>query len=276
MWSRVGVLAATLACLLGAGTATAAPNYVALGDSYAAGPLIPLQLQPYGCLKSSSNYAHFVAPRVGLPLRDSTCSGASTRHMTEPQGVTPGPNPPQFNALDADTRLVTLQIGGNDIGFSGIAQDCVDVDPNGPSCASKFTVDGQDVVQARIATTAQRVRNVLAGIKARSPLAKILVVDYPAIFPHSGGGCPPLLPVANASVPYLRGVHQSLNAMIAAEAATAGATLVPAYASSTGRDACSLPLLRWVEPAVPLHAAAPLHPNIMGMLGMADLVVARR
>jgi hypothetical protein len=230
---------------------------------------------PYGCLKSSSNYANLVALRIALPLRDRTCSGAQTKHMTEPQGVTPGPNPPQFGALDADTRLVTLQVGGNDIGFSGIATDCADVDPNGPSCAAKFTVDGQDIVQQRIATAGQRVHGVLAGIKARSPQAKILVVDYPAIFPHSGGGCWPLLPVANASVPYLRGVHQALNAMLATETAAAGATLVPAYASSVGRDACSLPLLRWVEPVVPLNLAAPLHPNLTGMLGMADLLVAR-
>jgi len=284
MWSRtrvralrtaLGGLAVALACAIGAGAASAAPNYVALGDSYAAGPLIPVPVPPYGCLKSSSNYANLVALRINLPLRDRTCSGASTRHMTETQGVTPGPNPPQFGALDTDTRLVTLQIGGNDIGFSGISEDCFDLDPNGPSCEAKFIVDGQDVVQARIATAGQRVRNVLAGITARSPQAKILVVDYPAIFPHSGGGCWPLLPVANASVPYLRGVQQALNAMLATEAATAGATLVPAYAASNGRDACSLPVLRWVEPLVPLNVAAPLHPNLTGMLGMADLVVAR-
>ena len=37
--------------------------------------------------------------------------------MTQPQGVTPVPNPPQFNSLTATTEVVTLQIGGNDIGF---------------------------------------------------------------------------------------------------------------------------------------------------------------
>jgi lysophospholipase L1-like esterase len=255
--------------------AVAEPNYVALGDSYAAGPLIPVPVPPYGCLKSSSNYANLVALRIRLPLRDRTCSGAQTRDMTQPQGVTPGPNPPQFDALDADTRLVTLQIGGNDIGFSGIATDCLDVNPAGPSCAAKFTVDGSDVLQARVAAAGTRVHAVLDGIRARAPQARILVLDYPAIFPHTGGGCPPLIPVANASVPYLRGVQGWLNAMLADQAAQAGATLVPAYASSVGRDACALPVVRWVEPLVPINAAAPLHPNLTGMLAMADLVVAR-
>jgi hypothetical protein len=269
-----GAFAVALACAIGAGTASAAPNYVALGDSYAAGPLTGVFVPPYGCLKSDTNYANLVALRINLPLRDRTCSGASTRHMTEPQGVTPGPNPPQFGALDTDTRLVTIHIGGNDIGFSSLATDCADLNPNGASCASKFIVDGQDVVPARIATAGQRVRDVLAGIKARSPLARILVLDYPAIFPHTGGGCWPSIPVANASVPYLRGVQEALNAMLAGEAAFAGATLVPVYAASRGHDACGLPVLRWVEPLVPI-LGAPVHPNLFGNLAMSDMVVAR-
>ena len=51
--------------------------------------------------------------------------------MTAPQGVTPGPNPPQFDALDADTQIVTFNIGGNDIGFTGIAENCLSPSPIG-------------------------------------------------------------------------------------------------------------------------------------------------
>ena len=60
---RVGLLALVAAALLLAGFAggAAAANYTALGDSYAAGPLIPNPLLPLGCLKSSSNYAHRAA-----------------------------------------------------------------------------------------------------------------------------------------------------------------------------------------------------------------------
>src|SRR5882757_11123007 len=73
--------------LLGAAGASAA-NYVSLGDSYAAGPLIPNQsLNPLGCLRSDHNYAHDAAPGIGLTLRDPSCSGATTVHMTQPQNV---------------------------------------------------------------------------------------------------------------------------------------------------------------------------------------------
>ena len=127
-------LAASLAAL--ALPAPAGADYVALGDSYTAGPLIPLQIPPYGCLKSNNNYAHLAATRLGQPaFRDPSCSGAKTDHMESAQGVSPGPNPPQLHALDADTQVVTLGIGGNDIGFSGIAENCMSAtSPSGTFC----------------------------------------------------------------------------------------------------------------------------------------------
>lgn len=270
----VAIAAAAVLAVVPAG-ASAEPNYVALGDSYAAGPIIPVPVPPYGCLKSSSNYANLAALRVDLVLRDRTCSGASTRHMTEAQGVTPGPNPPQFEALDGDTRLVTLHIGGNDIGFSGIAQNCFSPSPTGSVCRDQYVVDGVDRVSARIAEVGGRVAGALSGIRARAPHARVLVLNYPAIFPHEGPGCYPLLPVADGDVTWLRAKHVELNAMLATQAAAAGAVLVDAYAASRGRDACGLPVLRWVEPLVPVNLAAPIHPNLTGMLGMADLVAAR-
>jgi lysophospholipase L1-like esterase len=265
-----------LAFLLFAAPATAAPRYVALGDSYAAGPVIPVQLPPFGCLKSSSNYGHLVQLQTPFPeFADPTCSGAKTDHMTQPQGVTPGPNPPQFDSLTADTTAVTLTIGGNDIGFSSIAQDCMRSAPsNGSPCKDKYTAGGQDEISRRIQEAAPKVDAVLQGIKARSPESTTLVVNYFAIFPHKGPGCYPQLPVAKGDVPYLRAKQEELNQMLATEAANNGAKLVDVYAASVGHDACALPGRRWVEPLFPANAAAPLHPNLLGMKAMADLVIA--
>jgi lysophospholipase L1-like esterase len=270
-----GCVAALVAALVFAGAAQAAPRYTALGDSYAAGPLIPAPLPPFGCLKSSSNYAHLAE----LTLRyaefaDPTCSGAETEDMTQSQGVTPGPNPPQFDSLTPDTALVTVQIGGNDIGFSSIAEDCLSTSPQGHPCQDKHVVDGQDEISRRIAETAPKVDAVLDGIRARSPQAKILVVNYSAILPHTGNGCWPQMPVARADVPYMRAKQEELNAMLAQQAAANGDMLVDVYAASVGHDACALPGLRWVEPVVPNNAAAPLHPNILGMQAMAAMVVS--
>src|ERR1051326_4231915 len=66
--------------------------YVALGDSYTAGPFIPVQQDdPVGCLRSDHNYPHLVAAILGFRLRDVSCSGATTQDMTSPQDVTPVP-----------------------------------------------------------------------------------------------------------------------------------------------------------------------------------------
>jgi lysophospholipase L1-like esterase len=267
------VVAALALLALLAATAVAAPSYVALGDSYAAGPLIPNPLLPLGCLKSSRNYPHLAAPGVGLPLRDASCSGATTEDMTQPQEVDPdGPNPPQLDSLDAETTVVSLTIGGNDIGFSEIAESCITVNPFQSPCRDKYASGGQDQISERIAATAPKVEAVLDGIEARAPLAETYVVNYPAIFPETGFGCWPQMPIGFADVPYLRAKQRELNAMVAAEAAEAGATLVNWYQASIGHDACKGTLTRWVEPLVPTNPAAPIHPNRRGMEGAAAVL----
>ncbi|HEU4739630.1 MAG TPA: SGNH/GDSL hydrolase family protein [Solirubrobacterales bacterium] len=274
---RAGLLALVAAALLLAGFAggAAAANYTALGDSYAAGPLIPNPLLPLGCLKSSNNYAHLAAPGIGLTLRDATCSGAETEDMTNPQNVDPdGPNPPQFNSLDASTTVVSLTIGGNDIGFSEVAQSCITINPFSHPCLDKYNSGGVDQLKARIEATAPKVAAVLQGIKTRSPSAKIYVTNYPAIFPESGFGCWPQMPIGFQDVPYLRATQQRLNNMIATQAAANGATLVNWYSASIGHDACKGTSTRWVEPLVPGTSAAPIHPNKAGMQGGANALLA--
>jgi lysophospholipase L1-like esterase len=267
------VLAAVTAAAVFAGSAQAADRFTALGDSFAAGPLIPTPLAPLGCLKSSNNYGRIAQRTLAFPeYRDATCSGAETEDMTAPQNVSPGPNPPQFDSLSADTKLVTLTIGGNDIGFSDLAQDCVAILPFGSPCRDRYTRNG-DEISRRIAETGPLVDAVLDGIRARSPSARVLVVNYAAILPHSGSGCWPRMPVTPRDVAWLRSKHEELNAMLAAQASANGAVLVDVYAASRGRDACTGSGTRWVEPYVPGNAAAPLHPNLRGMQAMAAMVV---
>jgi hypothetical protein len=270
----LALVALALLAAVAAGGARAA-NYVALGDSYAAGPLIPNPVLPLGCLKSDHNYPHVAAPSIGLTLRDASCSGATTVDMTNPQEVEiDGPNPPQFDSLDASTTVVSLTIGGNDIGFSEVAESCITLNPFSHPCKDKYDPGGKDQLAERIAATAPKVAAVLQGIHTRSPLAKVFVVNYPAIFPETGSGCWPQMPIGFQDVPYLRSTEQGLNAMLASQAATNGATLVNWYGASIGHDACKSTSNRWVEPLVPGTLAAPIHPNKTGMAGGAAALVA--
>jgi lysophospholipase L1-like esterase len=270
-------LVVTIAAWMVAGVAVSAAkadNYVSLGDSYVAGPFIPNPTLPLGCLKSDHNYPHLAAGGIGLSLRDPSCSGATTDDMTQPQSVDPdGPNPPQFNSLDASTTVVSLTIGGNDIGFSSIAESCITYNPFSHPCKDKYDSGGVDQIHNRIVATAPKVAAVLQGIHARSPAARVFVVNYPAIFPETGSGCWPQMPIAYQDVPYLRAKEQELNQMLATQAAANGATLVSWYAASIGHDACKSSSVRWVEPLVPGNSAAPIHPNLAGMQGAANVLV---
>jgi hypothetical protein len=273
---RLLALALTaLALLCGWAAAQArAANYVALGDSYAAGPLIPNQLPPFGCLKSDHNYAHLAAPSIGLTLRDPSCSGATTDDMTQTQNVEPGPNPPQFNSLDGETKVVSLTIGGNDIGFSEVAESCITLNPFATPCKDKYDSGGHDQLAERIEGAAPKVAAVLQGIHTRAPNARVFVVNYPAIFPETGIGCWPQEPIGWGDVPYLRSTEQRLNAMLASQAAANNATVVSWYQASIGHDSCKTQLTRWVEPLIPNELAAPIHPNKAGMHGASAALVA--
>ncbi|MGH9176951.1 MAG: SGNH/GDSL hydrolase family protein [Acidimicrobiales bacterium] len=276
-------LAAAVAVLLAAGlsgvvsTAKAedgAIRYVALGDSYTAGPVIPNQApDPPGCSRSDHNYPHLVAAWTGAELRDVSCSGATTKDLFAPQAVRGGANEPQLATLSADATLVTVGIGGNDIGFGDIVVSCLAVSPLGTPCRDRHVGPGGDRISARIAETAPRIATVLAEIGRRAPSADVLVVGYPAILPDTYDGCWPVMPVAWQDVRYLRDKEKELNAMLAQQAAAAGARYVDTYGPSQGHDACALPGVRWVEPVVPLAPAAPVHPNADGMQATARAVV---
>jgi lysophospholipase L1-like esterase len=265
-----------LAVLVVAVGSAAAKSWIGLGDSFAAGPLIPNQsLSPLGCLRSDHNYAHQSAAKLGYTLTDVSCSGATTADMFAPQSTSAGTNAPQLNALSPSTNVVTLQIGGNDIGFTEIIQNCVAINPF-DGCKDEYVVNGVDTISQRIAAAAPKVASVIQSIHASAPAARVFVLNYAAILPDTGSlGCWPQVPLAFSDVPYLRSKEKELNAMVAAQAAANGATAVDDYTASIGRDACKGSGTRWVEPLVPGNPAAPFHPNLRGMTGISGVVTAK-
>jgi len=269
----IGAVLVSTVIAMAPGTAGAATvNYVALGDSYAAGPLIPNQsLSPLGCLRSDHNYAHLSASALGLSLTDVSCSGATTSEITQPQSTTIGTNPAQDTALSAATNVVTMQMGGNDIGFTSIITGCATVWPFGSPCKDKYDPNGNDQLLARINATAPKIAASIRTIKARAPHAAVFVVGYGDILPSSGWGCWPVMPFAFGDVPYLNNTEVELNAMLATTAAANGAIYVDTYTPSKAHNTCA-GSARWIEPIVPTTAAAPVHPNALGMQNFAAVV----
>jgi lysophospholipase L1-like esterase len=265
--------------------------YVALGDSYTSGPKIPPQNgNPVGCDRSGRNYPALVAQDLGLKaadFRDVSCSGATITDLTAPQSTEDGTNPAQLSALTTTTKLVTLGIGGNDIGFSSMITQCVttgtlfkladkltDITDNAP-CEQRYTSgDGTtDEVTQKIRATGSRLGRALAEIERRAPQARVYVVGYPAILPVKGTTCGRTMPLAPGDVTFLRQKQEQLNTMLSERARAAGATYVDTFAPSDGHDACSPAKTRWIEPLEPSSPAAVVHPNEQGERGMATAVL---
>ncbi|HWJ98706.1 MAG TPA: SGNH/GDSL hydrolase family protein, partial [Acidimicrobiales bacterium] len=228
---------------------------------------------PLGCLRSTKNYPSIARTKIkAAKFKDVSCSGATTTHFFNEQGVTPGPNQPQFNSLNANTKVVTIGIGGNDIGFSGIVKNCATLDPFSAGCKGDYVTGGHDLLAEKIAATAPKIDQVLVEAKKRAPGAKIFVVGYPTIIPETGSGCWPTVPIVAGDIAYLRGVAKGLNTMLKTRAQANGVHYVDTATSSIGHDMCSSS--KWVEAIVPTTDAAPVHPNAKGMANTGNVVAA--
>lgn len=249
-------------------------DYVALGDSYTAGPAIPDQVDA-NCARSDRNYPSLLAAQEHYAgFTDASCSGATTAQMWQAQGT----NPPQLDAVTRDTDLVTVQIGGNDIGFGSIIATCAGLSVTAPAaspCKDHYGASGTDQLTATIVNAAPKIAKVLRAVHRKAPHARVVVVGYPDLLPDEGPGCFPAVPFAAGDVPYLRNTEKRLNAMLRVEALLGGASYVDTYGPTVGHDMCRPEADRWIEPLVPEAPAAPAHPNAAGEQAMAAAVAAR-
>ena len=258
-------------------------DYVALGDSFSAGPLVPdARSDPPGCFRSTNNYPAYLAGHLGVrTYRDVTCSGARARDLQRPQRMAFGQTaPPQLDALSADTDLVTVGIGGNDFGlFGSIVGTCGvlrDRDPRGAPCRRSFTrrIDGRPVdTKARDARRVeQHVARALRAVAGRAPEADVYVVGYPRLLPERGR-CP-AVPFADGDYAWGRRVERLLNDSLSTAAERSGATFVDLYPASRGHDACA-GRRAWLNGSQTLFGlAAGFHPFQDGMRGIAGAVHA--
>jgi lysophospholipase L1-like esterase len=251
---------------------------VALGDSYTAGALLPSDLaaRPLGCLRSTKAYPVLVAAALGASLTDAACSSAGLADITAAQRTDLGTNRPQLDALAPDDSVVLLTLGGDDLGFDNVLDECMELsftDPWGSPCRAHYTGGGTDRLAALVKAEEPKMTAILADIAARAPQARIVLVGYPDLFPLSGG-CWPAVPITDGDIAYLRGIELQLNAMLAADGRAAGATFVNTYAPTVGHDFCQPERVRDVEGLLPGSWALPFHPDARGQSAIAAVVLA--
>ncbi len=277
--------ASTVARVRAVAPAAAAPQVpagpvVALGDSYTAGDLLPLDLpgQPLGCLRSGKGYAVQVAKALGAgnDFVEAACTGAGVKEMTRAQRTYLGTNAPQLSVLSPDDRLVMLTLGGDDLGFLAVLRTCMALsvtNPFGSPCRSHYASGGTDQLAARIDAEQAKLTTVLHAISSRAPRARVLLVGYPDMIPQRGG-CWPAVPITSGDIRYLRGIETRLNGILAASAAAAGVSYVDTYTPTIGHDFCQDHDVKYVEGLIPTSLAAPFHPNARGQNAMAAAVLA--
>ncbi|MGW6697458.1 GDSL-type esterase/lipase family protein [Nocardia sp. NPDC055049] len=176
-----------------------APRYVALGSSFAAGPGLG-PVADVDCLRSALNYPAQLAGKLGFSLVDVTCSGATTADVTDRgQQLRGGKTlPRQMEAVTADTELVSITIGGNDLAMSAnmIAQSCGHGLAGGIPIASHLaaaacaTVAGTspEPTTSEYTRVQTAITDVVRAVQRKAPRATVLLVTC-----LSSTGPPPLV-----------------------------------------------------------------------------------
>jgi lysophospholipase L1-like esterase len=169
----LAAVTASLAALAAVSIATPASaqtavRYVALGDSYSSGVGAGSYIGSSGsCDRSTHAYPQLWAgAHAPAAYTFAACSGATTGSVISGQ----------LAALSSATTLVSITVGGNDVGFSSVMETCV-LSSTG-TCVSAI-----DTAEAEMTSKLPAELNaVLAGIAAEAPHARVVVLGYPDLY----------------------------------------------------------------------------------------------
>lgn len=250
-------------------------DYVALGDSYSAGPGLSQQLDA-ACQRSDSNYPSRLAARLEVStFVDVTCTGARSNDLGTEQARPEGLVPPQLDALSAGTDLVTLSIGGNDDDvFATVVSTCpglVETEGSPAPCRDQLSGDGEGALAQQSDRLVTRVSAVIREIRDRAPDAEVVVVGYPALFPR-GTVCDELS-FAPGDADWAADVVDAVVGGLAVAARNEGVRFVDLRPTSREHHVCSAQ--PWFTGITDPEEGAPWHPLPAGMRGAADAVATQ-
>jgi lysophospholipase L1-like esterase len=225
--ARFGAVVAALAAVVVAAPAAHAQErdtYVALGDSFSSGNGTFLPDRSLRCYRSSLAYPVLAAAqRPGTDLVFRACSGARTTDVISSQ----------VPALGEGTDVVSITVGGNDIGFVDLILACGGT--FSPTC-------GSTVAAATSRITSElpgRLDAVYAAIAQAAPNARaVAVLGYGRFF-GPDLSCAAARGITRTEATQLNGVADALDAVIADRAAAAGFSYRSAIGPFTGHDVCA-------------------------------------
>jgi lysophospholipase L1-like esterase len=222
-------------------------TYVAMGDSTASGMGIPPAAPGGGCGRSARAYPVLTAERWGLALDNRTCAGARIEDLRA-DGQDPDDTPggsgttapsdaePQVAAVDQQTDLVTVTVGGNDLGYLQLfGSGCADTAESAAPCRDAAEASGVDI-DTLLRSITRDLRALLAEVQDRAPDALVLVVGYGS--PAGKVGPCAALPLTPRDFTFARRMIERLNVALRTAVERAGATYVDTYEISRGHGVC--------------------------------------
>lgn len=285
----------------------AAARYVAMGDSYSSGEGADdywvgtdtdYSDEPgNGCRKSFNAYAYAVAAAAESPddLDFVACSGARTWDFYGSQKPPPYDVVQEAQFLEADlpagdvdaaVDLVTLTIGGNDMGFEQIIEGCVRSTGFNP-CSGRSDED-LDEAMSRLAgepvsddafgdDRTRPLGEVYGDIRARAPGARVLVVGYPQFFKSSGTVFNRCSGVMKVDQLWINEKVEEFNDFLEEQAESFGFEFVPTSDAFEGHRLCEIgggEEREWFRDLQPIDdPQAQFHPDDDGQAAMAGEII---
>ena len=227
----------------GGGGSRAGDQYVALGDSFSSGVGTGSYTLDRACKRSVYAYPYLLAQqRKNTSLTFVACSGATTVDLLASQ----------IQSVTSKTTIVTLTIGGNDIGFADLIYQCTIGDCTTALESTTATLES---------TLGGKLDQVYTTIKARAAAgAKIIVLGYPHEF--SGATCGGTLGISAAEESDANKLADALDEVISAHAAKDNVTYQSAIQPFTGHEVCSSS--PWLNGLNLFNTGESYHPNRAG------------
>jgi len=244
--AAAALVSMAFAVSLGSTSATGAAlpdNYVALGDSYSSGVGTSSYTLDASCKRSTYAYPYLLAQqRANTSLNFVACAGATTDDVINNQ----------ISALNSSTTIITISVGGNDLGFGDLVSDCVQSNCNATLTSTRASAD---------ATLTPKLNAVYAAIKSRiGPSAKVVVLGYPRLF--SSAFCFGTFGVTASERSNGNLLSDEIDRITALRTAAYGFTYESAIAAFTGHAVCSNSA--WVNGLNILNSAESFHPTRSG------------
>ena len=235
-------------------SAQSAAAYVALGDSYSSGVGAGSYIGSSGSCDQSSNAYPALWATANQPASyvSEACSGATTATVLSSQ----------LSALSAATTLVSITVGGNDVGFSSVMETCV-------LESTSTCVSAVDHAESLTATQLPgELDSVLSAIHADAPSARVVVLDYPELYDLSRSSF--CIGLSKTDRTDLNQGADQLDSQIQAAAARHGDVFADVRSAFSGHEICDSS--SWLHAVNFLDVPESYHPTASGQSGAYEPV----